>query len=122
MSDEKKDPLAPDAVSLSFVYAYKRGEMIPQMRSVALQNIKLQRQRGMPKELKAFEIGCNVCINGRHFDYVGTTLGTKRDYKLTPHDVWIAVARIAAIMLEETRGQRFDAQGENLYLDRDGAL
>ena len=109
---------------VTYVTLYKDGEMLPKMRQLALANIKAQRERGMPKDIDAFEIGMNICINGRHFGYLGSTIGTtKGGYKLTPKDVIVICAKmIAAAIKRGDFDKGFSEYHRNLFLERDHEL
>lgn len=112
--------------TLTFVKAYKQGEMLPQMRKIALDNIRFQRGRGMPRDLDAFEVGINVCINGRHFEYLGTTVGVPKGSKpMRPCDIFTLVGRMVACELKRQEGSgnpRFTENEQHLFFKRDTAL
>lgn len=103
---------------------YKKGELIQKMRELAVDNIRYQRERGMPKSVNAYEIGINICINGRHFDYLGSTVGTAiGGYHMTPKDIVTIVTR--ALFCAIKRGDYdtpFDENTKHLFLERDGHL
>lgn len=99
--------------TLTFINDYKTGEMLPKMRTIALRKIKAQRERGMPRDLNAYEIGVNICVNGRHFAYIGTTVGAPKGKRVI--DAKGVYQIIARAMLPYLQGEAALPLTENDY-------
>lgn len=109
--------------TLTFINDYKKGEMLPKMRTIAQRNIKAQRERGISRDLNAYEIGVNICVNGRHFAYIGSTVAAPKGKRVfNEKSVYQIIARS---LLPYLRGEDALPLTENdyqLFFGRDGEL
>lgn len=109
--------------TLTLVDDYKNGEMVPKMRAIALRNIKAQRERGMPRELNAYEIGVNICVNGRHFSYIGSTVGAPKGRRvIDAKGVFQIVARAMLPYIQGGAALPLTENDYQLFFERDGEL
>lgn len=116
------EPMKEVQPTITFVTEYKKGEINPKDRQIALRNIKAQRERGMPKELLPLEVGINITINGRHFDHLGATAGVERTYRMKAKDVYELVARALLPYIEAHAALEFTQNDYDLYFGRDKEL
>lgn len=116
MNIEKVEP------TLTLVDDYKNGEMVPKMREIALRTIKAQRERGMPRELNAYEIGVNICVNGRHFAYLGSTVGTPRGKRVLDRKGIVSIVAQMLLKYHDLIKKPMTENDYQLFFERDGEL
>lgn len=109
--------------TLTFINDYKKGEMLPKMRAIALRNIKAQRKRCIPRDLNAYEIGVNICVNGRHFAYIGSTVAAPKGKRvLDEKGVYQIIARSLLPYLQGDAALPLNENDYQLFFGRDGEL
>lgn len=115
-------PMKEVQPTLTLVTEYKKGEINPKDRQIALRNIKAQRERGMPKDVLPIEVGINITINGRHFDHMGVTAGIENGYRMKAGDIYDLVARALLPYIESHAAMEFTENDYDLYFGRDKEL
>lgn len=110
----------PVNADTTFDFDWKLGEVNPKERTVALRHVKRQRERGMPKELDAYDVGLTIHVNGRHAAHFGVTAGVPKGKHIPRNELLVIAARLLLPYLDpENKPQDFDDNERFVLFGRD---